>query len=315
MLSLGSGPTIRTSKPKNSEKTNSLSEQLLNDSMMGEQFNNKTVATQPEGDNKPLTGDTRVKQEPATELQGSTPPCAECVTVEAPSNSQQGDSVSYMPKDIPGEWDFLSLGGQNGEAMSDTDYHIGIFLDESLVDGITHITTTSNDTPFGDVSQIQPDADHWPLVSDCPIESEDKCDWDSGSNQPSLSTGTQAAKPIESNTSGLGKAPPKMTGKDINPAVVIIDENTEQMVKPRRQSPRNAAKRSFKDFVRDDSLWMGQISDDLDDIMQLVDHVLAMSEKVVKRAKIIKDQLTESQKYIRDCGGEGKKVTDRLEKL
>jgi hypothetical protein len=98
-------------------------------------------------------------------------------------------------------------------------------------------------------------------------------------------------------------------------AIVIIDEDTEQTTKPRRYSPRNAAKRSFKDFVRNDSLWMGKVSEDLDEIMQLTDYVLAMSEKVVKSAKVIKSQLIESQKYIRECGGEEMKVTDRLERL
>jgi hypothetical protein len=43
--------------------------------------------------------------------------------------------------------------------------------------------------------------------------------------------------------------------------------------------------------------------------MQLTDYVLTASEKVVKRAKIIKTQLIESQKYIKDCGGGEMRVT------
>lgn len=97
--------------------------------------------------------------------------------------------------------------------------------------------------------------------------------------------------------------------------IKIIDDDTEQTTKPRRNSPRNAAKRSFKDFIVNNSLWIGQISEDLDEIMELADYVLVISEKVVKRAKIIKNQLIKSQKYIRDCGGEEMKVTDRLEKF
>jgi hypothetical protein len=49
--------------------------------------------------------------------------------------------------------------------------------------------------------------------------------------------------------------------------------------------------------------------------MQLTKYVLIISEKVVKKAKIIKEQLIKSQKYIRDCEGKKIKVTDRLEKL
>jgi hypothetical protein len=55
--------------------------------------------------------------------------------------------------------------------------------------------------------------------------------------------------------------------------------------------------------------------EDIDEVMQLTNYVLTASEKVVKRAKIIRNQLIESQKYIRDYGGEEMKVTDRLEKL
>jgi hypothetical protein len=106
-------------------------------------------------------------------------------------------------------------------------------------------------------------------------------------------------------------------------SAIVITDNTEQTtkpdsateIKPRRNSPRNAAKRSFKDFVVNDSLWMGKILEDINEVMELTDYVLATSEKVVKRAKIIKNQLIESQKYIRDYGGEEMKVTTRLEKL
>jgi hypothetical protein len=70
--------------------------------------------------------------------------------------------------------------------------------------------------------------------------------------------------------------------------IEIIDDDTEQTTKPRRYSPRNAAKRSFKDFVVNDSLWIGQISEDLDEIIELTNYILIMSKKVVKRAKIIK---------------------------
>jgi hypothetical protein len=76
---------------------------------------------------------------------------------------------------------------------------------------------------------------------------------------------------------------------------MIVEEEAEQMAKPRRYNPRNAAKRSFKDFVRNNNLRMGEISEDLDEIMPLTDYVLVKSEKVVKRAKIIKNQRIESQ--------------------
>jgi hypothetical protein len=60
---------------------------------------------------------------------------------------------------------------------------------------------------------------------------------------------------------------------------------------------------------------VSQISKDLDKIMKLTDYVLAISEKVVKRAKIIKNQLIKSQKYIRVYKDKKIKVTDRLETL
>jgi hypothetical protein len=207
MTCLRSGLTIRASEPNHSERTNPPSEQLFDDSMTGEQFNNDTVASQPEEGNKPLTGDTGVEQgdaktpgkqgeygltviESATEFPGPTPPCAACVTVEAPRTSQQSDSVSDKPTDIPAESDFLSPGEPNSEAASYADCQIGIFLDKSLVEDITPAaTTTSNDTSFGDGSQVQRDADHWLLVPDCRAESEDKSPCDSASNQPPLSTG------------------------------------------------------------------------------------------------------------------------------
>jgi len=75
---------------------------------------------------------------------------------------------------------------------------------------------------------------------------------------------------------------------------VVMDEDTEQTAKPRRYNSRNAAKRSFKDFIRNDNLRIGEISEDLSEIMHLTNYVLATSEKVIKRAKIIRNQLIES---------------------
>ncbi|KAF4610348.1 hypothetical protein G7Y89_g15772 [Cudoniella acicularis] len=106
---------------------------------------------------------------------------------------------------------------------------------------------------------------------------------------------------------------PKGTGSPESPK--ISDEDAEKGTKPRRNLPRNAAKRSFENFVKSESLWMGKISDDLNETMELADLVLKMSEKVIKRAKTIKSRLAESQKYIRDCGFEEEKVTRSLEKL
>jgi hypothetical protein len=62
MLSLRSGLIIRAFEPYHSEQINLLPKQLLNDFIIGEWFNNKTVATQPEKGNKPFTGDTKVKK-------------------------------------------------------------------------------------------------------------------------------------------------------------------------------------------------------------------------------------------------------------
>jgi hypothetical protein len=205
MPSLRSGLTIRASEPKHSERINPPSEQLLDDSMTGEQFNHETMTTQPEKGNKSLTGDTGVEQgdaktpckqgecsltvaESTTELPTSS--CAACVTVEAPSNSQQSESISDKPTDISAESDFLSLRETNGEAALDTDCQIDIFLDKSLVEDITPAAaSTSNDILFGDGSQVQPDADHWLLVPDCHTKSGDKSACDSASSQPQLSTG------------------------------------------------------------------------------------------------------------------------------
>lgn len=93
------------------------------------------------------------------------------MTVEAPSNSQQSDSISDKPIDISVESDFLSLGEPNGEAVFDVDCQISIFLDKSLVEDITPAAaSTSNDTLFGDGSQVQPDTDHWLLVPGCYAE-------------------------------------------------------------------------------------------------------------------------------------------------
>jgi hypothetical protein len=60
---------------------------------------------------------------------------------------------------------------------------------------------------------------------------------------------------------------------------------------------------------------MSRTLSDLDDVFELTNYVLESSEEVVKRAKVIKDQLIDSQNFIRDCGGKEKKVTRRLEKL
>jgi hypothetical protein len=56
---------------------------------------------------------------------------------------------------------------------------------------------------------------------------------------------------------------------------MVMDKDTEQMAKPQRYNSRNAAKRLFKDFIRNDNLRMGEISEDLGEIMQLTDYVLA----------------------------------------
>lgn len=105
---------------------------------------------------------------------------------------------------------------------------------------------------------------------------------------------------------------PKTTKTDS--VIEIIDDDTEQTTKSRRSSHRKAAKRSFKDFVVNDSLLMGQISEDVDAIRKLTDYVVATSQEVVKRAKIIQNQLIKSQKYIKGCGAEEMKVTNFLEK-
>jgi hypothetical protein len=110
--------------------------------------------------------------------------------VEAPSNSQQSDSISDKPTGISAESDFLFLGEPNGEAAPDVGCQIGIFLDKSLVGDITPAAASIfNNTLFGDGSQAQPDADYWLLVPDCHAESGDKSACDSASNQPPLSTG------------------------------------------------------------------------------------------------------------------------------
>jgi hypothetical protein len=49
------------------------------------------------------------------------------------------------------------------------------------------------------------------------------------------------------------------------------------------------AKYLFKDFIRNNNLRIGEISEDLNKIMPLTNYVLAKSEKVIKRAKIIKN--------------------------
>ncbi|CZR65330.1 uncharacterized protein PAC_15230 [Phialocephala subalpina] len=342
--------TIRASEPNHSKPTNPPSEQLLNDSTMGDRSNNETVATQPEDGSKSLTDDTGVEPggaktpgeqgedgvtvvESVTELPGSTSPCAARVTVEAPTNSQQSDLDSDKSTDTPAAPDFPArLGEPNGEAGSDADCQTSVFLDQNLVGDITlAATATFNDISLVDGSQDQPDADRGLLAPDCHAESEDKSACDSASNQSSLSTGVQATKPVESDNSGPGKTSPERPGKDIDSAIMIMDEEADQTItsdsatvimdeeeqqttKPQRTSHRSAAKRSFKDFVRSDNLWMSRTLIDLDDVMKLTDYVLASSEEVIKRAKLIKDQLIESQEFIKDCGGKEKKVTRRLEK-
>ncbi|KAF8862739.1 hypothetical protein BDZ45DRAFT_686568 [Acephala macrosclerotiorum] len=382
MPSLRSGLTIRASEPNHLKPTNPPSEQLLNDSTMGDRSNNETV---PEDGSKSLTDDTGVEPggaktpgeqgedgvtvvESVTELPGSTSPCAAPVTVEAPTNSQQSDLDSDKSMDTPAALDFPAcLGEPNGEAGSHADCQISVFLDQNLVGDITLATTTTfNDISLVDGFQNQPDADRGLLAPDCHAESGDKSACDSASNQSSLSTGVQGTKPVESDNSGPSKTSPEMTGKDIDSAIMIMDEEPEETVKPdsaivimdeeveqtiksdpaivimdeeadqtttsdsatvimdeeeqqttkpQRTRHRNVAKRSFKDFVRSDNLWMSKTLGDLDDVMELTDYVLASSEEVVKRAKLIKDRLIESQKFIRDCGGKEEKVTRRLEKL
>jgi hypothetical protein len=207
---LRSGPAIRASESNHSKWTNPLSEQLLDNTITGDQFNNETVATQPKEGNKPLTGDTGVEQgnakppgkqgeyaltvvESAPELPRSTSPCAAFVTVEAPSNSQHSESILDNPTDIPTESDFLSLREPNGEAAPDADSQISIFLDNSLVGDIAPATLTPNDTSFGGGSQVHPDPDHLLLVSDCFAEAGDKCPCDSTGDQPPLKKGYDVA--------------------------------------------------------------------------------------------------------------------------
>lgn len=265
MPSLRSGLTIRASESNHSKPTNPPSEQLLDDSTMGDRSNNETVATQPEDGNKSLTDDTGVEPggaktpveqgedvvtfvESVTELLGSTSPR---VTVEAPTNSQQSDLDSDKSTDTPAVPDFPGrLGEPNGEAGSDADCQISVFLDQNLVGDITPTATaTFNDTSLVDGSQDQPDADRSLLAPDCHAESGDKGAGDCASNQSSLSTGmmfafnfsqlrltsepgVQATKPVESDNSGPGETPPKMTDKDIselcvNPATEV-NANTSQ---------------------------------------------------------------------------------------
>ena len=69
--------------------------------------------------------------------------------------------------------------------MFDEDCKIGILLDQNLIEDITPAgATASNDTSFGNGSQVQPDADLELLVLDCDVESG-ACD--SASNQSLLS--------------------------------------------------------------------------------------------------------------------------------
>ncbi|KAH9203371.1 hypothetical protein DL95DRAFT_472433 [Leptodontidium sp. 2 PMI_412] len=201
MPSLRSGLTIRASESNHSKPTNPPSEQLLDDSTMGDRSNNETVATQPEDGNKSLTDDTGVEPggaktpveqgedvvtvvESVTELLGSTSPR---VTVEAPTNSQQSDLDSDKSTDTPAIPDFPArLGEPNGEAGSDADCQISVFLDQNLVGDITPAATaTFNDTSLVDGSQDQPDADRGLLAPDCHAESGDKGAGDCAMNQES----------------------------------------------------------------------------------------------------------------------------------
>lgn len=88
-------------------------------------------------------------------------------------------------------------------------------------------------------------------------------------------------------------------------------EQTEQTTKPQRNSPRNAAKRSFQDFIANDSLFIADeeimkrakvfknIQEDADEVQRLSDYLLAVTEETIKKTGIIKRQLIESQKHIR----------------
>lgn len=57
---------------------------------------------------------------------------------------------------------------------------------------------------------------------------------------------------------------------------------------------------------------MGKVSKDLAEMTQSIDSVLAMCVEAIKKGTIIKTQLTELQRYIRDCGGKEKEVMDYL---
>jgi hypothetical protein len=100
----------------------------------------------------------------------------------------------------------------------------------------------------------------------------------------------------------------------VNPDSAITIVGDEEQTPKLRRTSRHTAKRSFKDFVRSDGLWMGRTLSELD-VLKLTDDLLESSERVIKKAKIIRKQLIDSQKFIRDCGGKEEKVTSRLEKL
>jgi hypothetical protein len=102
-------------------------------------------------------------------------------------------------------------------------------------------------------------------------------------------------------------------------ATAVVDEKVRLTTKSQRVSPRKATKRSFQNFVKSDNLWMGEILGSLEEALklndELTDYLLKSSERLVKKAKCIRQQLHDSKEFIKGCRAKEMKVTRRLEKL
>lgn len=88
---------------------------------------------------------------------------------------------------------------------------------------------------------------------------------------------------------------------------MIPGDNPAQITKPVRGRRRKASKRSFKQYIESDNLWMSSTLGDLAIILQ-------STRQHMKSLKTMEEQLVAAQNFIKDCGAKEKKITERLER-
>ena len=286
-----------------------------------------------------------VLERDTTEHTGSIPACTTQVTTEASSDSQKSQSIPDGVTELPvGPHHSAAVTETSHDSPLALAGSIDVSLDKQSIEEIgPALDTRSSSSTCCETFEGRSDANPGVLADDGKVRSGDMKAGDPPRDQPpshlksgmpsspssvlrvsnrpkdfilsitwSLTrpTGTEnlLSKAVKTSVSGTYHQGQGSMLTQVGSAIVISDDETEQMRKSPRSCGRKVSKRSIQQYIESENLWMSSTLVNLDD-------VLNSTRKHIKSLKAMEEQLIAAQEFIRDCGAKENRFTKRLEKV